>query len=210
VERSMSISVKHVVTVCLVTVASAIAAERSDAFELTGSSWAHLTKPREVKFIICSKGIDAESRRRIGEAAAIWSNGDKIKFSVDETKECETNENWNKCQKINVIDRGPIATTDPFFRAAAATSPCPIPEDKKKLRNCDIRLSDKAKFSTSLNGTIASDTFDLLSAMIHEFGHCVGLKDLPTSDSVMNGVAEGQKKRVLAKDDGEGRNFLYK
>jgi hypothetical protein len=210
VEVKMGTSVKHIVMISLVALASTITVGPSDAFELTGSSWAHLTKPREVKFFICSKGIDAEARRRIGEAAAIWSNGDRIKFSIDETKECEINENWNKCQKINVIDKGPIATTDPFFGAAAATSPCAIPDDKKKLRNCDIRLSDKVKFSTTLNGTIASDTFDLLSAMIHEFGHCVGLKDLPTSDSVMNGVAEGQKKRVLAKDDKDGRDSLYK
>ncbi|MHC4050133.1 matrixin family metalloprotease [Bradyrhizobium sp. 25ACV] len=182
----------------------------SHAFELTGSSWAYLAKPREVKFFVCNKGIDAEARKRIREAAAVWSNGDKIKFSIDESKECETNENFNKCQKINVIDKGPITSKDPFFRAAAATSPCPIPENLKQLRNCDIRLSDKVKFSTGLDVTIADDTFDLLSAMIHEFGHCIGLKDLSTSDSVMNGVTEGKKKRTLAKDDKDGRDSLYK
>ncbi|MGY3499173.1 matrixin family metalloprotease [Bradyrhizobium sp. USDA 4502] len=209
-ERNMSRCVKHVMMISIVAVVSTTATCPSDAFELTGSSWAHLTKPREVKFFICSKGIDAEARKRIREAADVWSNGDKIKFSIDETKECEMNENFNKCQKINVIDRGPIATTDPFYRAAAATSPCPVSEDKKKLRNCDIRLSDKVKFSTTLVGPIAGDTYDLLSAMIHEFGHCVGLKDLSTSDSVMNGVEEGQRKRTLAKDDKDGRDSLYK
>lgn len=200
----------HVRMICTLVLACISFACPSHAFELTGSSWAYLTKPREVKFFICNKGIDAEARKRIREAAAVWSNGDKIKFSIDESKECETNENFNKCQKINVIDRGPIATTDPFFRPAAATSPCPIPENKKQLRNCDIRLSDKVKFSTALDGTIAGDTFDLLSAMIHEFGHCIGLKDLSTSDSVMNGVDEGKKKRNLAKDDKDGRESLYK
>jgi hypothetical protein len=194
----------------LVALAVSLTSLKSDAYDLTGSNWAHLPKPREIKFFICNKGISADARKRIAEAAAVWNNGDKIKFSIDETKECETNENWNKCQKINVIDRGPIATTDPNYRATAATSPCRSPEDSKKQLNCDIRLSAAVKFSTDLNGTTPDDTYDLLSAMIHEFGHCVGLKDLATSDSVMNGVTPGQKKRTLVQDDKNGRDALYK
>ena len=206
----MRLNVRHVGAFVAIALTQALSVSIVAAFELTGSSFAHLAKPREVKFFICKKGIDAEARKRIGEAAAVWSNGEKIKFSIDETKECETNENWNKCQKINVIDRGPIAPTDSFFDAAAATSPCPATDDSKKQVNCDIRLSDKTKFTSTLTGNIPNDTYDLLSVMIHEFGHCVGLKDLPTSDAVMNGVKEGKKKRALAKDDKDGRDSLYK
>ncbi|WP_445220499.1 hypothetical protein ACKWRH_10790 [Bradyrhizobium sp. Pa8] len=134
-ERDMSRDVNHIAMIFIAALASGATACPSDAFELTGSSWAHLAKPREIKFIVCSKGIDADARLRIREAAAVWSNGDKIKFTIDETKSCEINENFNKCQKINVVDRGPIAATDPFSRPAAATSPCPMAEDKKKQIN---------------------------------------------------------------------------
>src|SRR5688572_12630734 len=94
-KRNMSRIVKHVMMIVMVAIATTATACLSEAFELTGSSWAHLTKPREIKFIVCSQGIDAEARRRIAEAAAVWSNGDKIKFSIDDTENCETNKNFN-------------------------------------------------------------------------------------------------------------------
>lgn len=178
----------------------------SMAYTLNGKSWAHLSKPRKPVFIICDAGIDAAAKVVIAGAAAIWTNGEKFEISFDETKQCNTNANWNKCDKINVIDFGPID------KGVALAAPC-AGNMPTKMQTCDIRISDAVALYTG-TGTVPKDKYDLFTAIAHEFGHCLGLGEVQTSadkTSVMYfELGPGEKRRVLSKDDMAGREALYK
>lgn len=176
------------------------------AYTLTGKSWAYLAEPRKPIFIICDTGLDDTAKGVVKSAAAIWANGDKFAFSFDDTKQCNTNSNWGKCDKISVIDFGPID------KGVALAAPC-VGNPATEMQTCDIRIS-KAVTLYIGTGTVPQNKYDLFTGMAHEFGHCLGLGEVKASAdkaSVMYfEIGEGESRRALSKDDTAGRDVLYK
>lgn len=176
------------------------------AYKHNGKSWAYLAEPRKPVFIICDTGLDDTAKGIVKAAAAIWANGDKFAFSFDDTKECDTNANWGKCDKINVIDFGSIN------KGIAVAAPC-AGDTATDMQTCDIRIS-KAVALYIGTGTVPQNKYDLFTGMAHEFGHCVGLDEVRESAdkaSVMYfEIGPRESRRALSKDDVAGRDILYK
>ncbi len=181
---------------------------QAQAFDTNGSSWGHLSKPRVVEFAVCDQGLGKEEKDRIAAALNEWSVKDRLLLRIDDSQQCDTNPKIGECLKINVIDRGPLTGLAPEFQTpGGATFRC---TDKKKMLGCSIRISDSGAIFTG-TGAVPKDKYDLMSVVLHEVGHCIGLAHSTESTAVMfEGIELGKAKRAITSDDKAGRDALYK
>ena len=75
----------------------------------------------------------------------------------------------------------------------------------------DVVFNDET-FNWRTEGSQNRAEYDLQNAMVHEFGHVLGLDHSTVEDATMYYAIENtkeQEKRTLHQDDREGRNYLY-
>lgn len=70
-----------------------------------------------------------------------------------------------------------------------------------EIFEADMRIN-AGSFQYAFGETISSSEVDLVSLVVHELGHVMGLAHNPTTGSVMNfSLSEGQERRVLGAVD---------
>jgi hypothetical protein len=186
----------------LLAFAAAFQSSASFAYDLFGFDWSYQKNPMQAAFVICEAGAPSGAADRIKQAAAKW-NYTKFQFRFDKGR-CLVDPPTTKADGINYIsfvdlDKGPPAISDARQEKAGSS----------KMIECDIRFHSRRKWYT-VEGTPPSDSNDLLSVAMHEFGHCLGLDNVSGADVVMNEkLDQGKTRRELTADDIAGRNKIY-
>jgi Matrixin len=186
----------------LLVCAATFQSSASFAYNLFEFDWSYQKNPMQAAFVICEAGAPSGAADRIKQAAAKW-NYAKFQFHFDKGR-CLVDPPTTKPDGINYISfvdlgKGPPALSDARQEKAGSS----------KMIECDMRFHSQRKWYTG-EGAPPSDSNDLLSVAMHEFGHCLGLNNVSEADVVMNEkLDQGKTRRALAADDIAGRNKIY-
>ncbi|UPT91420.1 matrixin family metalloprotease [Bradyrhizobium barranii subsp. apii] len=186
-----------------------------DNYKLLDWNWKFQKYPMASSFEYCS--INAP--RDPTDAAKPWSKvldtirtaADKWRYSKKDAKKESTifqfrftSEDCPQCPGLNYIEFGTL--NDP--KKPAETS-YPNVSGTAKMKKCAVRFNSAMSWHVT-NDEPKPTEYDLLSVALHEFGHCVGLDDLPDGFAVMSvGLKPGEKRRDLQSGDIAGRNKIY-
>lgn len=165
------------------------------AYKRGPGDWTFQASPLMNRIVVCGKGLPSGTATIIKQAAAKW-NYSRFKF-VFAADSCEP----DSTDFYVYFEAGgsDVAHTDLIKHGT--------PENQ--LSMCKMRFNADKKWNFSLNDP-RPDQNDLASVALHEFGHCVGLADLPMNGPVMQGtLLPGTKLRELQADDIAGRNAIY-
>ena len=190
------------------TVVLLLFAQEAGGFERYAFDWRYKLPdalPMADAFEICLGDVSAVAAVTIREAASRWSYG---KFAFTFVPDgCSSSSQFPVQNGVNQIDFGLTeqdapGVTRPYF-------------DGNNMLECDIRfhmpLAIDFKWNLDARRSTAPDEWDLLTVAMHEFGHCLGLKDeadLPTV-VMFNRLSLGQERRELKSDDLSGRAAIY-
>jgi hypothetical protein len=192
-------------TAGLLFIAFAGAAAGDSGFRLIGSDWKHNANPMGKDLEICLTNAPAGAEMVIRDAAMAW-NYSKFKFTF-KTDGCSSGGQFSSKNGVNQIDFGSLPQTD----APGATKPW-IEGDK--IVECDIRFNSGLSWHTATADT-PQNKWDLRSAAVHEFGHCLGLDDVPANPFadpppvMQKNLGIGEKRRNPSVEDKKGRQAIY-
>jgi hypothetical protein len=171
-------------------------APAAGGFELLGWDWSFQKQPIEGRFVLCKTNAPVGAAQIIRDAAAKWQYS-KLRFSFAP----------DACPgppPPNYIEFGPLADSGKTAETSSPNEP-----GTTKMQKCAIRFNSVKSWYVGL-GVPSQTQNDLFSVTLHEFGHCVGLGDVPQSGVAMSGILlPGQKLRDLQPDDVAGRNKIY-
>ncbi|WP_159450429.1 matrixin family metalloprotease [Bradyrhizobium mercantei] len=193
--RSIAAAMGLVRKVAIGCVCWIICISSASAYKRLAGDWTYQASPLESHIVVCEKGVPPGTATIIKEAAAKW-NYARFKFVFD-ADSCE-----------------PDSTAfyvyfEPGGRDPAYTTTIKSGTPENQLSMCKMRFNADRNWNFSLNDPQPNQN-DLASVALHEFGHCVGLDDLPMSGPVMQGeLLLGTKLRELQADDIAGRNAIY-
>jgi hypothetical protein len=175
------------------------------AFKKFGADWTYKRPktPMGEPFQICIADAPPGAVAVIRKAAGAW-NSRTFTFNF-RAEGCASSGQFPVENGVDQIDFGPIETAAPalsrqFYHGA-------------DIVECDIRFNATLRWNVA-EGPPTAEEWDLMSAALHEFGHCLGLTDVQTpsrgEDPVMDhALGPGEMRRVLSADDRQGRDSIY-
>lgn len=156
-----------------------------------------------VKFIIGSS-VPAKYDDTIVKAATIWNTYlNTGLISVHRDNSLTNGPGDDRFNLIYWVTDWPAAQAQEQARTG-------IRWDISKLRDADIKINAKSFQFYADGETDTTDKVSLLSLMIHEMGHGVGLKHIGDGDSVMQThLATGKERSTPAKVDTDSLGCEY-
>jgi hypothetical protein len=180
----------------------ALMAGRAEAYELLGADWSYMRHPMGEPWQVCAAGMPAGADRVIKRAAAVWGYA-RFRFTF-RADGCSPDGPFRRSDGVNRIDFGGLGG-----RTLAQTETFYVPS-KGDVVECNLRFNARVPWYVGV-GRVPAGRFDLFSAALHEFGHCLGLlhsRARPTP--VMYPVlARGDARRRLEPDDRAGERAIY-
>ncbi len=165
------------------------------AYKRGVGDWTFQASPLENHIVVCAKGMPSGTTTIIKEAAAKW-NYSRFNFVFD-ADSCDPD---SKDFYVYFEAGGDDAAHTDIIKNGTPDN---------QLATCKMRFNADKNWNTSLDDP-GPEQNDLASVALHEFGHCVGLADLPMNGPVMQGILlPGTKLRELQADDIAGRNAIY-
>lgn len=188
-------------------------------YKLLEWNWKFQKRPMASSFEYCSVNAPLDPSAK-DKPPVPWSKvletirtaAGKWKYAKKDAKKDEaifqfriSGDDCPQCPGMNYIDFGPLK--DPTKAAETSyVGVAGIPNMKK----CAIRFNSAVSWHVTTDDDPKANEFDLLSVALREFGHCVGLDDVSTGNTVMSvGLKAGEKRRDLQPDDIAGRNKIY-
>jgi hypothetical protein len=186
-----------------------------DNYKLLDRNWKFQKHPMASSFEYCS----TNAPRDPADATKPWPKvldtiraaAEKWKYAKKDAKKDTTifqfrfsGDDCPQCPGLNYIEFGTL--TDP--KKPAETS-YPSVSGTANMKKCAIRFNSAMPWHVTDDDPKPTE-YDLLSVALHEFGHCVGLDDVPDGSAVMSvGLKPGEKRRDLQSGDIAGRNKIY-
>lgn len=185
-----------------------------DKFQLLDRNWKFQKYPMASAFEYCSTNAPtnpADATQPWPDVlATIQAAADKWKYAKKDAKNTPifqfrfSGDDCPLCPGLNTIEFGTL--NDP---TKPAETSYPGISGTHKMKKCAIRFNSAMSWHVTTDEPKPAE-YDLLSVALHEFGHCVGLDDVPSGSAVMSvGLKPGEKRRDLQPDDIAGRNKIY-
>ena len=180
----------------------ALAVSPAGAYELLGADWSYKPHPMGEPWQICTAGMPPGAAGVIRRAAAVW-NYARFRFTF-RADGCSPDGPFGRPYGVDRIDFGALPG-----RTLAQTNTFYIPS-KGEIVECHLRFNDRMPWYVG-EGRVPAGRFDLFSAALHEFGHCLGLLHSHARPTPVMAptLGPGVARRRLQPDDIAGERAIY-